>query len=107
MATDTASATTEALPRWSVGDLHESMISRSFVDAMEQAGAAVERAVATFDEHGVGAIEPRPVTDADGVAADEAIDAYNSAERQLDLLAVYVYATVTFLVGHAVGVGVS
>ena len=64
------SDTTETLPRWSVADVHESFESRSFVDAMEQVGADSTRLAALFDEHGIRRCEPRPVTAADGEAAD-------------------------------------
>ena len=50
------------LPTWSFGDLHESLTARSFVDAMERAAADTDRLVAAFDEHGIRAVEPRPVT---------------------------------------------
>ena len=42
----TTDSSLDELPRWSVADVHESFESRSFVDAMEQAGADVDRLVA-------------------------------------------------------------
>lgn len=84
-----------ALPRWSVADVHESLEARSFVDAMERIGAEAERLVALFDEHGVRATDPRPVTAADGDAADAVIGAYNAFAEDLDEVAAVVYATVT------------
>ena len=73
---------TEALPRWSVDDLHESFESRSFVDAMEQVGADVitpHRAL--FDAHDVRRCEMRAVTEDDGRAADAGIPCH---ERHRD-----------------------
>ena len=56
-------STTESpidLPRWSVADVHESLESRSFNDAMERLGAETTRLVSLFDEHDVRATDPRP-----------------------------------------------
>jgi len=86
---------TDVLPTWSVASLHESMESRSFVDAMEQVGSDVARLVALFDDLGIRAVEPRPVTAADGDAADAALSAYNATSQLLNELSAYVYATVT------------
>ncbi len=87
--------TTETLPRWSVADVHESLESRSFIDALEQVGADSTRLAALFDEHDIRRCEERPVTDADGVAADLVIRALNDTLRRTDLIGAYVYATVT------------
>lgn len=81
-----------SLPRWSVADVHPSMESRSFVDALERAGADTSRLLALFDEHDIRAVEPRPPSSTDVVAADATIDAYNSTARQLSELASYVYS---------------
>ncbi|MGZ4725161.1 MAG: hypothetical protein ACXV8L_13225, partial [Ilumatobacteraceae bacterium] len=86
---------TEALPRWSVADVHESFESRSFADAMEQTGADSSRLIALFDEHDVRKCAARPVTDADGAAADAVIRAFNETGLRGDVLGAYVYATVT------------
>ncbi len=86
--------TTEALPRWSVADVHESFESRSFVDALEQVGADSTRLAALFDEHDIRRCEARSVTAADGEAADAVIRAVNDTELRTDLVGAYVYATV-------------
>jgi oligoendopeptidase F len=83
------------LPRWSVSDLYESLDSRELGVAIEQARADAERAVATFDRHGIRAIEPRPATEADGVAADDSIEAVNDLGALLSKLRSYVFATVS------------
>ena len=85
----------EALPRWSVTDVHESFESRSFVDALEQVGADSTRLAALFDEHDIRRCEARDVTDADGRAADEVIRAFNETGLRGDVMGAYVYATVT------------
>jgi pepF/M3 family oligoendopeptidase len=87
--------TIEALPRWSVADVHESFESRSFVDALEQVGADSTRLAALFDEHDIRRCEPRRVTAADGQAADAIIRAVNDANRRSDIVSAYVYATVS------------
>jgi oligoendopeptidase F len=87
--------TTEALPRWSVADVHESFESRSFVDALEQVGADSTRLTALFDQHDIRQCKARPVTEADGQAADAVIRALNDTELRTDLVGAYVYATVT------------
>ena len=89
------SEVTEALPRWSVADVHESFESRTFVDALEQVGADSTRLAALFDEHGIRRCDPRPVTADDGVAADLVIRALNDTTRRTDLIGAYVYATVS------------
>lgn len=83
------------LPRWSVADVHESLESRSFTDAMERVGAAAERLTALFDEHGVRAVEPRTPNEADGETADAVIEAFNHTSAELEILEAYVYATVS------------
>lgn len=90
-----AVTSTDELPRWSVADVHESLQSRSFVDALERVGAESGRLMALFDEHDVRACEPRPVTSADGRAADAVILAFNATSREIEELSAYVYATVT------------
>jgi oligoendopeptidase F len=87
--------TLEALPRWSVADVHESFESRSFVDALEQVGADSTRLAALFDEHDVRRCQPRAVTAADGEAADAIIRAVNDTSHRTDIVAAYVFATVT------------
>jgi oligoendopeptidase F len=87
--------TAEALPRWSVADVHESFESRSFVDAIEQAGADSSRLVALFDQHDIRRCQARPVTEDDGAAADAVLRAMNDAEMRTDIVGAYVYATVT------------
>ena len=65
MTETTLRDTSEALPRWSVADVHDSFESRSFVDAMEQVGADSSRLIALFDEHGIRKCDARDVTDAE------------------------------------------
>ena len=84
-----------ALPRWSVADVHESLESRSFVDALEQAGADADRLVALFDELGIRAAATRAVTTADGAAADRALAELNRVSEHVNHLRVFVYATVS------------
>lgn len=91
----------ESLPRWSVTDLHEGFEARSFVDALERVGAGAERLVALFDEHDVRATDPRPVTAADGEAADAAIGAYNSFIAEFRELEAVVYSAITTDSRHA------
>ncbi len=87
--------TIETLPRWSVADVHESFESRSFVDALEQVGADSTRLAALFDEHDIRRCESRAVTAADGQTADAIIRAVNDSDRRSDIVAAYVYATVS------------
>ncbi|MBI4936078.1 MAG: M3 family oligoendopeptidase [Actinobacteria bacterium] len=84
---------TDELPRWSVADLYESFDSRSFQDAMDRASADATRLEALFDEHDIRATAPRPVTTADGAAADAAIVAINASREHMDRLEAYIYAT--------------
>jgi oligoendopeptidase F len=88
------SETAGDLPRWSVADVHESLAARSFIDALERAGADAQRLVALFDELEIRATARRPVTPADGAAADRALREFNRVTDDVNLLRVYVYATV-------------
>ena len=83
------------LPRWSVVDLHPSLTSRSFVDAMESIGSDVGRLEVTFDEAGIRALESRPATADDAEAAAQVLRAYNDTATNLAQLQAYVYATVS------------
>lgn len=83
------------LPRWSVADVHENFESRSFLDAMERAGADVDRLVALFDEHGIRAVEPRSADASDGAATDAAIREFNRVSADLEILDAYIYASVS------------
>lgn len=83
------------LPRWSVADVHESLDSRSFTDALERAGADADRLVALFDELDIRAAAARGVTSDDGAAADRVLEELNRVTEHLDQLRVYVYATVS------------
>ncbi|NNE12854.1 MAG: hypothetical protein HKN41_11500, partial [Ilumatobacter sp.] len=89
------SARPDQLPRWSLADIHESLTARSFNEALERVGAEATRLVALFDEHDIRAIEPRPVTPADGVTADAVVDAWNSFNEEFQEVGAMVYATVT------------
>ncbi len=84
-----------ALPRWSIADVHESLSARSFVDALERSTADVERLVALFDDLGIRAIEPRPVTADDGDAADRVLREYNRVAAEFDIVEASIYATVS------------
>ena len=87
--------TPDPLPRWSVADVFSSLDSPEFRDAMERVGAEVTRLAALFDEHDVRATRARPVTGADGLAADAVISAYNRTAAEMDIVGATVYATVT------------
>jgi oligoendopeptidase F len=96
--TTVADATQETnhteLPRWSITDVHESLTARSFVDAMERSATDVERLVALFDEHEIGAIPARPPNPTDGEAADRAITEFNRVAADFDIVDASIYATV-------------
>ena len=85
---------TDGLPRWSVADVHPSVDSRSFTDAMERSAADADRLVALFDELGIRAVEPRNPFDTDGDAADRAIAELNRVSEALAVLRVYASTTV-------------
>jgi pepF/M3 family oligoendopeptidase len=84
----------DALPRWSVADVHASLDARSFTDAMERSTADVDRLVALFDDLDIRAQSPRRPDDAHGAAADQAIDELNRVSADLAILRVYTYAIV-------------
>jgi len=84
-----------ALPRWDVTDIHESFDARSFGDAMDRCGADMSRLEALFELHDIRVTEHRPVTAADGRAADAVIAATNQVRDHADLTAAYILATTT------------
>lgn len=84
---------TDELPRWDVTDLHESFDARSFSDAMEHVAAGMARLEALFDEHGIRATAPRPVTDDDGRSADTVIRALNEFAAHSDVTGAYIFST--------------
>jgi pepF/M3 family oligoendopeptidase len=86
---------TDTLPRWRITDVYDSVTSRNYTDALEQATADITRLVALFDQHDIRAMEPRQATAADGAAADAAIRAYNDLARHLGVMGAYAYALVT------------
>ena len=90
-----ATPDTPALPRWSVADVHESLDSRSFTDALEQVGADAGRLVTMFDELDIRATAPRHVTGDDGGVADRVLVELNRVTEHANHLRVYVYATVS------------
>ena len=88
---------TENLPLWSVADVHESLTSRSFVDALERVGADVGRLESLYDELGIRALPDggSPTVDAEtGVRLDRAIRDFNTVVAQTEILEAYVYANV-------------
>ena len=96
MTADTAHAA--ELPRWSVADVHESMQSRSFVDAMERIGSDVARLEALFDELDIRGVAEGsiPKVDAEtGRRTDSAIREFNRVVAATEILEAYVYATVS------------
>lgn len=86
--------TEDALPRWSVADVHPSLDSQSFVNAREQIGADVDRLLATYDELDIRLTDAREPTAADGAAADRVLQQHNAVMGALGDLEAYVYASV-------------
>ncbi len=93
--TSSGSSVAEELPRWSVGDMHESLTSRSFAAAFEQFGADTERIESLFDDLGIRAVKARLVTDQDGADADAVIQRLNDWQLQIGHLAAFIHATVS------------
>lgn len=87
----------ESLPRWSVRDVHESLDSRSFRDAMELMVADTTRLESLFDELDIRAI-PRGISpvvdDQTGRRLDRTISEFNALVARTEILEAYVYATV-------------
>jgi oligoendopeptidase F len=92
---DDAADTAEALPRWSVSDIHESLDARSFTDDLESVGADVGRLETLFESHGIRAMPSRAATVDDAAAADEVITSLNAVSDALKTLRAVVYATVS------------
>ncbi|MDA2958043.1 MAG: M3 family oligoendopeptidase [Actinomycetota bacterium] len=87
--------TDTSLPTWSVTDVHESLSSRSFVDAMERIGARVHRLESLFDELDIRATDDVRVDPETGRRVDRAVMAFNETVADLEVLEAYVYATVS------------
>ena len=86
---------TDTLPRWDVSDLFPSLSSREFTAAMEGIDAEVSRAEALFDQYDIRAVSARAADARDAAAIDAALGALNRAMESLQVLAAFVYATVT------------
>ena len=87
----------ESLPRWSVSDVHESLDSRGFRDAMELMVADTSRLESLFDELDIRAIPEgtTPIVDDEtGRRLDRAISEFNGLVARTEILEAYVYATV-------------
>lgn len=81
---------TDVLPTWSVEDLYPSLTSRAFTDASEGLAAGVQRLVALYDQHHVGADN----ASTDGI--DDVLAATNDVHRK--------YATIGTVVTSVVAV---
>ena len=86
---------TDTLPRWDVSDLFPSLSSREFTIAMEGIDAEVSRTEALFDHHDIRAVPVRTADAGDASAIEAALGALNRAMENLQVLAAFVYATVT------------
>ncbi|MGA1649911.1 MAG: hypothetical protein ACO39Y_10990, partial [Ilumatobacteraceae bacterium] len=96
IAKESSMTDTRDLPSWSVSDVHESLTSRTFVDAMERVGADVARLETLFDELDIRAVDSNPAVDeSTGQRADRAIAAFNTTVADLEVLEAYVYANVS------------
>ena len=83
------------LPRWDASYLFDSIESRPLGETLERLGAEAARLTARFDEAGIGTIEPRPATEADGALLDEALDSLNRFLEDSDAPGVYLYSVVS------------
>ncbi len=86
---------TETPPRWDLSPIFPDLDDRAFSLAIEGIYADVDRLAALFDEHGIGEIEPRAVTDADVAALESALTSINSVQQQLRPVSTFLYALVT------------
>ncbi len=86
---------TDTLPRWDVSDLFPSLTSREFIAAMERIDAEMSRAEALFDRYDIRAVTTRTVGADDASAIEAALQALNGAMEEIQVLAAFVYATVT------------
>jgi pepF/M3 family oligoendopeptidase len=86
---------TAALPRWDVTDVYPSLVSRELTAAREELGAELDRLVALYDTHGVGATEARAPTEQDVAALEEVIAATNAVSEAQTRIGGYVLSYVT------------
>ncbi len=83
------------LPHWDMTAVFPSLDSREVAVAHESTVADLARLVALYDRHDVRGGEPRPLTQADGAAVDEVIEATNALLEQVRTLSAYLAAFVT------------
>lgn len=88
-------AAIETPPRWDLTPIFTGIDDRAFSDAIEGVYADVDRLAALFDEHGVGVIDPRAVTDSDVGLLETVLTAANDVQRRLRPLSAFLYALVT------------
>jgi pepF/M3 family oligoendopeptidase len=82
-------------PRWDLTPIFTGLDDREFQRSIEGIYAGVDRLGALFDEHGIRAIDPRPVRDADVEALDAVITQTNDVQTQMRVVSSYLYALTT------------
>ena len=82
-------------PRWDLSPIFSGVDDRALTDALDRGFADVDRLVARYDELGIRAVEPRPVTDADVAALDEVVTATNELHLSLRPVTAYLHGVMT------------
>ncbi|HEX5094623.1 MAG TPA: M3 family oligoendopeptidase [Acidimicrobiia bacterium] len=82
-------------PRWDLSPIFAGLDDRSFNNTLEGVYARVDRLAALYDEHGIGAIEPRPTTDADIAVLDQVLGETNDMQTDMRVVSAYLYALTT------------
>ncbi len=89
-ATDAAAP--DALPRWDVSGFFPALASREFAAGHEEVLTEIGRLQRRFDELGIRAGDPLPVTDAEVAIVDEVVPAVNRLLGQMRKVGSYLYA---------------
>lgn len=82
-------------PRWDLTPWFTGADDRALTTALETVHSGVDRLIALYDEHAIGATEPRPVTADDVTALDAVLTATNELLEQAQLVDGYLYLLVS------------
>ena len=86
---------TDAPPRWDLTPIFTGLDDRAFTNSLEGVFATVDRLLALYNELGIRATEPRPITDDDLAGLETALNESNELADELRTLSTYLYARIT------------
>jgi oligoendopeptidase F len=86
---------TSTLPHWDMTVVYPSLDSPEFAAGFADALRSIDELAELFEQHGIALREPAPLDDAMAIAAEQTLERYNSALKQLYTLAAYIRSFIT------------